>query len=46
MACTIYDEDGPNVESLEQLLLNIDGPQLSQKQLSLLAETMNSQGAS
>lgn len=44
MACTIYDEDGPNVESLQHLLVNIDGPQLSQKQLSLLAETMNDLG--
>jgi Ca2+-binding EF-hand superfamily protein len=46
MACTIYDEDGPNEESLEHLLVNIDGPHLSQTQLSLLAETMNNQGSS
>lgn len=40
MACTIYDESGPNVQSVKQLLTNIDGPHLSKKSLSLLANAI------
>jgi hypothetical protein len=44
MACTIYDEEGPNVESVRELLINIDGPTLSHKSLSALAESINKGG--
>lgn len=44
MACTIYDEEGPNINSVQRLLENIDGPQLSTKKLSSLADAINQSG--
>jgi hypothetical protein len=44
MACTIYDEEGANAESVRELLINIDGPHLSQKSLTALAESISQGG--
>ena len=45
MACTIYDEEGPNVNSVQRLLENIDGPKLSTQKLAALAEAINQSGS-
>ncbi len=41
MACTIYDEDGPNAYSVRKLLEDIDGPKLSHQNLCNLADAIN-----
>lgn len=41
MSCTIYDEDGPNLNSVQRLLENIDGPKLSSRKMLALADAIN-----